>query len=66
MAGKAVLKQPKRVWRSSTQLRGVKSRVTAAINVCSDGAYVEIDLKTARNLLEVCDQAIHTEKGHGV
>jgi hypothetical protein len=51
-------------WRTSAQLRGVRSQLTQAVNACMDGAYVTLDIKSARNLLEVCDQAIHTEEGH--
>jgi hypothetical protein len=53
-------------WRNSAQIRGVKSQLTIAINLSENGAYAEVDLKTARNLLEICDQAIHTEEGHGL
>lgn len=51
-------------WRNANQLRGVASQLTAALRSCTDGAYVELDIKTARNLLEICSQAIHTEVGH--
>jgi hypothetical protein len=53
-------------WRNSIQLTGVMSQLTRAINACEDGAKVTIDLKTARNLMEICLQAKHTEEGHGV
>lgn len=57
--------EPKKLlWRNSRQLRGVRSQLTVAINTSYNGAYAEVDLKTARNLLEICDQAIHTEEGH--
>jgi hypothetical protein len=46
--------------------RGVRAILKRDINLCFDGAYVQIDYKTAQNLLEVCDQAIHTEEGHEV
>ena len=58
-------KFPKDTWRTSNQIRGVRAILTRDINACTDGAYVTIDLKTARNLQEICDQAIHTEEGHG-
>jgi len=57
--------EPK-VWRSSASLRGVRSALVAAINSSEDGAYAMLDLKSARNLVEVCDQAIHMEEGHGL
>jgi hypothetical protein len=66
MTKKIVREKKKLNWRTSRQLMGVKSQLTSAINGCTDGAYVSIDLKTARNLSEVCDQAIHTEEGHGL
>lgn len=61
-------KKPREVppWRNSQQLRGVRSQLVVAINTSEDGAYAQVDLKTARNLLEVCDQAIQTEEGHGI
>lgn len=51
-------------WRDSRSLAGVRSQLVAAVRNCDDGAYVTLDMKTALNLIEVCDQAIHTEKGH--
>ena len=50
--------------RNSAQLRGVRSQLVAAINCSSDGAYAQVNLTTARSLVEVCDQAIRTEVGH--
>jgi hypothetical protein len=55
----------KMTWRDSRSLAGVRSQLVAAINACDDGAYVQVDMSTARNLVQVCDQAIHTEEGHG-
>jgi hypothetical protein len=52
-------------WRNSAQLRGVRSQVQAAINACTDGASVALDLTTALNVIEVIKQAEHTETGHG-
>jgi hypothetical protein len=46
-------------WRQSRQIQGVRSQLVAALNCCDDGAYVSVDIRTARNLIEVCDQAIH-------
>ena len=57
-------KASKTIHRSSAQLRGVRSRVMDAINRCRDGADVVLDIRSARNLVEVCDQAIRTEVGH--
>jgi hypothetical protein len=52
-------------WFNSKSLRGYKSRIVAALNANKDGAYVEIDYSTATALLEILDQAIHMEEGHG-
>ena len=55
------------IWRNSHQLAGVRSQLQAAVSASTAyvySEYVALDFKTARNLLEVCDQAIHTEKGH--
>ena len=54
----------KLVHRNSAQLRGVRAQVVGAINHCRDGADVVLDIRSARNLVEVCDQAIRTEVGH--
>lgn len=53
-------------WRNSAQLKGVRSRLQASLNICDDGCMVSIDYKTALNLIEVCLQAEHTELGHGL
>lgn len=52
-------------WRNSNQLRGIRSQLQRAITSSSDGAYIEVDNKTAYNLLEICDQCIQTEKDTG-
>jgi hypothetical protein len=56
----------KLVWRNSRQIRGVRSQLQAALNACTNGSTIELDITTARNLIEVCLQAEHTEEGHGV
>lgn len=53
-------------WRNSRQIRGVRAQLMAAINSCENGAQIELDIRSARNLIEVCDQVIHTEERHGV
>lgn len=53
------------IWRNTAQLKGVRAQLKGALNACTNGAQVEVDIKTVRNMLEVCDQAIHTEEGHG-
>jgi hypothetical protein len=53
-------------WRTSNQLKGNRANLVGAINACTNGATVEIDIKLARNLVEILDQAIHTEEGHGL
>lgn len=50
-------------WRTSRQIMGVRSQAVAALNTCADGATAEVDVKTLRNLIEICDQADHTERG---
>lgn len=44
------------------ELAGYRGRVTLAINLSKDGAYAEIDLKTARMLLVILDQLAHCEE----
>ncbi len=53
-----------RQWRTASQIRGNRSALRAAINACDNGAHVVIDIRTARNLIDICLQAEHTEKGH--
>jgi len=45
-------------WRSAPQIRGVLSQLTAALKSCDNGAYIELDLKTGRNLLELGHQLL--------
>lgn len=55
---------PPKKWRSEPQLRGVQSQVQRGINSCEDGATVEIDVATAHAVIEIIEQARHTENGH--
>ena len=52
-------------WRTSNQIRGVRAQLVVAIRASEDGAHAMVDLKNAQNLIEICDQAMHTEQGHG-
>lgn len=61
---KRLVLTPASKWRTAQQIRGVRAMLKRDLNACADGAAVQIDLKTARNLIEVCDQAIHTETEH--
>lgn len=54
-----------RTWFNASQLKGVRSRVIAAINTANDGAEVCIEINTAKKIIRAIDQAIHTEEGHG-
>jgi hypothetical protein len=66
-AGEGLMKaSTKLVWRNSRQIRGVRSQLQAALNACTNGSTIELDTTSARNLIEVCLQAEHTEEGHGV
>lgn len=58
------MKKKENKWRNSKQIAGVRSQLKAALNHCTNGAEVMVDIKTVRNLLEICDQAMHTEMGH--
>ena len=49
-------------WRSSTQIVAQRQRALRALNASQDGATAEIDTTTLRNLIEICDQAIWTER----
>lgn len=53
-------------WRGVNSLRGVKSALTRARNSSEDGATCEVPLGLIATLIEVLDQAIHTEEGHEV
>ena len=54
----------KRKWRSSAQLAAYKGQVTKAIKASTDGATCEMPLGTAYALLEIIEQAAHTEREH--
>lgn len=49
-------------WRSSKQIVAQRLRAVRMLNTSRDGATVEIDTTTLRNLIEICDQAIWTER----
>lgn len=51
-------------WRSSKQIVAQRLRAVRMLNTSRDGATVEIDTTTLRNLIEICDQAIWTERNH--
>jgi hypothetical protein len=51
-------------WRNARQIGGVQSNLQGAINQCTDGAYVTLDIKVAHNLIDICRQAKHTETNH--
>lgn len=52
------------IWYTERQLRGLQSQVRSAINRCTDGAYVELDITTAQKLIHALEQARHTERQH--
>jgi hypothetical protein len=55
-----------RKWRGSASLKGYRSRLVRALNAPNDGETVQLEIRTTKALLEILDQAIHTEEGHGV
>lgn len=54
----------KLTWRDSRSIAALKAKLQAAIHRTPDGTRVAIEFGTAQSLLEICDQAIHTERGH--
>lgn len=46
------------VVRTVEQIRGVRANLVVACNLSEDGCYAQVDLKNARNAIEVCDQLI--------
>lgn len=54
---------PKRTF-GSAQIRGYRAQLVGAINACTNGAQIELDITTARRIVEILDQAIHSEEGH--
>ncbi len=60
---------PPKKWRGSASLRGYAGQLRAAINAEEDyneeRVYVVLGPTTAKALLEIVCQAIHTEQGHG-
>lgn len=55
---------PPKKWRNERQLRGIQANVQGGLNACIDGATVEIDYTTAKAVIEIIEQARHTELGH--
>jgi hypothetical protein len=51
-------------WRDSAGIARIQGSLQAAINACTDGCNVVLDIKSAHNLMEVVLQAKHTEEGH--
>ena len=51
-------------WRNSKQIQGVRNRITHALSACKDGVHITLEVGTAHSLIEICDQAIRTEKEH--
>lgn len=54
----------KRKWRDSRQIQGYVNLLRGAIRHNRNGAHIDVDLKTAEALIEICEQAIHTERNH--
>jgi hypothetical protein len=48
--------------RNSRQILGVRFQLQGEVNVNRDGAYVTTYIKTARNLLEICEQLIQMKE----
>lgn len=55
---------PPKEWRSARQLQGYLGILKSAELACTNGAYVELDLRTIRALRQIICQAIHTERNH--
>ena len=51
-------------WRTFRQIAGMEGILQRAINDCTDGATVTVDLTSACNLLEIVRQAKYTEAGN--
>ena len=75
-ASERTLVVPPKKWRSAASLRGYAGQLRAAIEAyertipLADGGdetfiAVELHAKTAKALLEIVCQAIHTEQGNG-
>lgn len=52
-----------RRWRNSQQIAGYQRLLAGAV-AGRNGAEIVIDLKTAKALIEICEQAAHTERNH--
>ena len=50
------------IWRNSDELHQVRAKLITAVRVAKTKVW--IDIKTAHELVEALDQAIHTEQGH--
>lgn len=51
-------------WRDSDSIKGVRNRLKIAVKACTDGSSVKLELKSAQNLIEICNQLIHIEENH--
>lgn len=49
---------PHLAWLSARKIGGIRSNLVRDIRACTDGAHVTLDLSTARQLVQVCDQAM--------
>lgn len=58
------LEVPPKTWRNSRQIAAYAGQIRSAITVSKDGAFCDINLATAYALVEICCQAIHTERNH--
>ena len=49
---------------NSRQIDGYRAQLVSAVRQCQDGAYVQLDLRSAEKIVLILDQAIHIERGH--
>ena len=51
-------------WRTAAQIRGNMAQLLYALEHPTANSDVCLEKKTAKNLYEICKQALHTEVGH--
>lgn len=49
-------------WRSSRQIAGIRAQAVAALRQSRNGSDATIDTTSLAALIDICDQAIHTER----
>lgn len=47
---------------NSSQIAGYRAQLVGAVNSCTDGAYAQLDLRSAQQIVLILDQAMRMER----